>query len=124
MLGKHKESGFTLIELVVVIAVIGILAAVTIPKFINLSSQTQTAATTAIAGALSSANASNYGTRTLNASLGTSVANCTDVGKAMQGGLPSGYTINAGVISAGTSVSCTLTGPASTAANFTATGIS
>lgn len=116
--------GFTLIELVIVIAIIGILSAVAIPKFIDLASNAQSSATTAIAGALSAANASNYGARKVSTSLGVAITNCTDVANTLQGGVPSGYTITAGAVSADTSVSCTLTGPSSTTATFTATGIS
>jgi hypothetical protein len=42
----------------------------------------------------------------------------------MQGGLPANYTISASTVALNTSVSCTLTGPSSTSALFTATGIS
>lgn len=118
------QQGFTLIELVIVIAIIGILSAVAIPKFINLNSNAQSAATTAIAGALSSANASNYGARKISASLGVAVSNCTDLGSALQGGLPSGYTITSAAVTADSTVTCTLNGPSSTTATFSATGIS
>lgn len=119
-----QMQGFTLIELVIVIAIIGILSAVAIPKYINLSSNAQTAATDAIAGALGAANASNYAARKLSSSLGVAVANCTDVANALQGGLPTGYTITSATVSADANVTCTLTGPSSTTSTFSATGIS
>jgi MSHA pilin protein MshA len=55
---KHsikKQSGFTLIELVVVIVVLGILAATALPRFVNLSGEARAAAKDGLRGAVSTA---------------------------------------------------------------------
>jgi MSHA pilin protein MshA len=50
-----KARGFTLIELVVVITILGILAAFAIPKFISLDTQARVATVNALAGSVKSA---------------------------------------------------------------------
>jgi len=50
----NKQQGFTLIELVIVIIVLGILAATAIPKFINLSSDARIASLKGMEGAMRS----------------------------------------------------------------------
>lgn len=51
---KKKHNGFTLIELVVVIVILGILAAVAAPRFVNLTTDATIARLEAMAGALRS----------------------------------------------------------------------
>jgi len=49
-----KEKGFTLIELVIVLVILGILSAIVVPKFVDLSSDAMTAAKKGMTGAVKS----------------------------------------------------------------------
>ncbi|MGD0960701.1 MAG: prepilin-type N-terminal cleavage/methylation domain-containing protein [Methylomonas sp.] len=52
---SNKQQGFTLIELVMVIVILGILAATALPKLVNLGSQARTSSVKALGGAVTSA---------------------------------------------------------------------
>ncbi|MBC9249586.1 hypothetical protein A9179_04780 [Pseudomonas alcaligenes] len=52
---SKQQRGFTLIELIVVIVILGILAAIALPKFLNLTSQSYDSVNRGIGGALTSA---------------------------------------------------------------------
>ncbi len=58
---NHTQGGFTLIELVVVIVLLGILAAFAVPRFISLEVKTRAAATEGMSGNLRSVAALSHG---------------------------------------------------------------
>ena len=58
----RKSKGFTLIELMIVVAIIGILAAIAIPRFANLIDRAREARTQGNLGAIRSAMTIYYGT--------------------------------------------------------------
>lgn len=57
----RKQGGFTLIELVVVIALLGILAAFAIPRFASLEREARSATTQGLSGSVRSAAAMAHG---------------------------------------------------------------
>ena len=137
----HKrQTGFTLIELIMVIVILGVLAAVAIPKFTNLSADANAAAVQSVAGSLGAAAATNYAIRSAKSTNGVAIPTCAAAVNTLQGNtLPTGsggtYAISdassatgATAVAANASSSCTLTftptsGSAVTA-TFVVTGIS
>jgi MSHA pilin protein MshA len=136
---KNRQTGFTLIELIMVIVILGVLAAVAIPKFTNLSADANAAAVQSVAGSLGAAAATNYAVRSAKPTNGVAITSCATAVNTLQGAaLPTGaggaYVISdtssatgATAVAANATSSCTLTftptsGTAVTA-TFTVTGI-
>lgn len=118
----ENQKGFTLIELVMVIIILGILSATALPKFIDLKSDAQRAAVDGVAGGLAAGSAINKGARQANSAKGITITACADAAGLLDGGLDSTkYTLSTGSVSSGGTVQCSVsdTNTTSMSATFT-----
>ena len=89
---RKAGRGFTLVELVIVIVVLGILASVAVPKFFNFSSDAKSAACKGALGGVRSAVANYYAYTATPTGGGTAtwptLAQLTTAGTVMEGVIP------------------------------------
>lgn len=107
-----------MIELIVVIVILGILAATALPKFLDLKSDAQQSALDGMVGTASSAMSLNYAgcsatghsTTGANAAKCVKVDDCNKLTAILQGGLPSKFSVTSAALTTnGATANCVLT---------------
>ena len=91
---NKQQSGFTLIELVLVIVILGILAATALPRFSDLSSQARIASLNGMAGAVRSGAAIARATQLAQGAASNATLTIEGQSITLSGGYPNNTTIN------------------------------
>ncbi len=100
---QKSQNGFTHIELVVVIVLLGILGVTALAKFQDLSADAQTAANQGVASEISSGSSINYA-QSLIGTAGTTVGDSGDcstlAGSLLTTGIPADITVSGTIVCA------------------------
>lgn len=117
---KLDQKGFTLIELIITIVIIGILAAVAIPKFVDLTGDANLGVAKGVAAAAASASSVNYA-RVVGGTGGVPVATCAALVPLIDMPTNPVFTLT-GALTAGVQGDCTITAPGGVTYAFKAYG--
>lgn len=117
-----SQLGYTFIELIIVVLIIMMLAANSVPRYIKLTHETRHAALAGLASSLSSVSTMNYVASKGQFGSRFKVSNCIDVLQGMEHKLPRKYKVIPQSIPAGKTVGCTLVDENNNSAVFMAAG--
>jgi|GEM_PF-1014114 len=110
----HGQQGFTLIELIIIIVVLGLLSAVAVPQFLDLKTDAEVAAANGVYGGLQGAAAMNYAAYLTGKTqpAGAAITTGTLLGQALDGGLPDGWVKDDTVANCNANTNINTRGPA------------